>query len=119
MTVDNVRTAYVNLCFDSKSIVTARLGHNLTIAGRACYPGQDADVLGSRLMAFNELLHTVTAKLMYLVDGNFDAFPDDEFLDVLFEKAQHNNCVLDLVDAFRWSLPEPPTGVQPISSLSA
>jgi hypothetical protein len=122
MTADEVRTAYPGLAQEGKTAATARLAHNLTIAARVWYPGQTATLAGPMLQSFNELLHTVTAKLMYLGAGEADTFPDDGFLDVLFEKAQKAgpSCERALLDAFHRSLPTPAAdAARPASPLSA
>src|SRR5262245_16266459 len=104
MTVSDVRAAFLSLPPDRKSKVVSVLAHNLTLAARGAYPQLvDEGVAAKKLQAFNEIQHTVTAKLMDIVAGTALGFPDEGFLDVLFEKAQQADCERDLVQAFEWS----------------
>jgi hypothetical protein len=104
MTASEMRTAFLQLSPERKTRVVALLAHNMTIAARCAYPGQVEPRVGAgRLRIFNEMQHTITAKLMYLIAGDQRAFPDEGFLDVLFEKAQEGHCEADLIQAFEYS----------------
>ena len=83
----------------------SRLGHNLTIASREACTASDPAMALEKLRALNELLHTVTGRLMSLCGDTPDEFSDDEFLDVLFDKAQRDGCEFDLLQALHWSWP--------------
>jgi hypothetical protein len=107
MTANEARAAYLSLPADQRRFVVALLGHNLTIDARAAgaESGQIPDQLViKRLLGLNELQHTVTAKLMNMASGTSQSFPDEAFLDVLFETAELRKCEGALVQAFQWSL---------------
>jgi hypothetical protein len=104
MTHDQVRKWFLKLPASSKPLLVALLSHNLTVAARASYPGQiSSEAVASRFRTFNELQHTVSAKLIALNSGDVEQFPDEGFLDVLFEKARYGDCENDLLQAFAWS----------------
>src|SRR5579859_3476499 len=104
MTSEEARMTLSNLSPQRKLQVISLLAHNLTVAARGWYPGQTDDEKAARkLRVFNELLHTVSAKLMALASGDPQRFPDQGFLDVLFEKAQQEHCESDLLQAIAYS----------------
>jgi hypothetical protein len=101
MTANEAKQAFLAVPGDRKARVVALVGHNLTICARGAYPGQVEDQVSlSRLTTFNELQHTITAKLMQLGAAEPNRFPDDAFVDVLFEKAARGKCENALV----WAL---------------
>ena len=104
MTASEVKTTFLALPPERKMRVVALLAHNLTVGARGAYPGQvEEHQAAERLRTFNELQHTVSAKLMNMVAGKPQGFPDEGFLEVLFEKAQRGGCEQDLLAAFHWS----------------
>ena len=104
MTADDIKTTFLNLPSDRKIRFVSLLAHNVTVGARACYPGPDEEgSAAQKLRTFNEMQHTITAKLLHLVgDGPLD-FPDEGFLDTLFEKARQGDCEPDLLRAWEWS----------------
>src|SRR4051794_37184004 len=105
MTADELKTAFLTLPPERKTRVVSSLAYNLTVGARAAYPGQVEESLAAKkLSSLNEIQHTVTAKLMNTVAGRPLAFPDEGFLNVLFEKAQRAGCERELIEAFCWSL---------------
>jgi hypothetical protein len=104
MSPEEARTTFSALSPQRKLQVACLLAHNLTVAARGWYPGETDDNKSARkLRVFNELLHTVSAKLMALASGDPHRFPDQGFLDVLFEKAQQDRCENDLLQAISYS----------------
>lgn len=104
MTQEEVKQAFVRTQSDQQLRVLALLALNVTVAARAAYPGQVEDSLvGGKLRAFNEVLHTLAGQLLHLIDGDPNRYPDDALIDALFEKAQQGECARDLADAFAWS----------------
>lgn len=88
-----------------KARLLSRLGHNLTVAARDASGAIEPAGAVRKLLALNELQHTVTGKLIALTGDDPEAFPDEDFLEVLFEMAQRSGCEADLLQALRWSLP--------------
>jgi hypothetical protein len=100
MTAEEARTTFSDLSPQRKLQIVSLLAHNLSVAARGWYPGQTDDGKAARkLRVFNELLHTVSAKMMALASGDPEQFPDQGFLDVLFEKAQQESSESQLVQA--------------------
>jgi hypothetical protein len=104
MTQEEVKATFVGLQPDQQLRVLALLAHNVTVAARTAYPGQIEDrLIAGKLRAFNEVLHTITGQLMHLLARDSNRYPDDLFVDALFERAQQGDCRKDLADAFAWS----------------
>ncbi len=100
MTTQEVASTLRAMPADQKLRVLALLAHNLTVAARAAYPGQvEPHLVTTKLPALNELQHTVTGRLMHLAAGDENGFPDDAFLEVLFEKAKRGDCEPELLHA--------------------
>ena len=84
--------------------VLSLLAHNLTVCARSAYlPEVSDDLARQRLRGLNELLHVVTSQLMHMVSDDAKRYPDDVFMDILFEQAQMNHSERDLLQAFQWS----------------
>ncbi len=82
----------------------ALLGHNLTIAARGVQiDNDDLFIKTKKLCALNEVLHTVTGQIMDMLDEDLNRYPDDVFIDGIFERAQQTNCEKDVIDAFAFS----------------
>jgi hypothetical protein len=104
VTQGEVKPAFVGLQPDQQARVLALLAHNVTVAARTAYPGQvEEHLVAGKLRTFNEVLHTITGQLMHLLEGDPNRYPDDVFIDALFERAQQGGCEKDLVEAFAWS----------------
>ncbi len=104
MTREEVKASFVRLQPDQQLRVLALVALNVTVAARTAYPGQVEERLVARkLRAFNEVLHTLTGQLLHLIERDSNRYPDDVFVDALFERAQQGDCVRDLLDAFAWS----------------
>jgi hypothetical protein len=104
MTREEAKAAFVPLQAEQRLRVLALLAHNVTVAARTAYPGQVEDrLIAAKLRAFNEVLHTITGQLMHLLARDANGYPDDLFVDALFERAQQGNCGKDLADAFAWT----------------
>lgn len=104
MTRDEVRTAFLSMLPNKKVRVLSLLAHNLTICARSAYlPEVSDDLARQRLRGLNELLHVVTSQVWHMVWEDTKRYPDDVFMDILFEKAQMGHCEGDLLQAFQWS----------------
>lgn len=104
MTPEQARDRFQQLTPQRKPLAVSLLAHNLTIAARAAYADEAEEGRQARkLRALNELQHTVSAKLMALAGEDPGRFPDEGFLDVLFEKARGQGCEADLLAAFTWT----------------
>ncbi len=104
MTQGEVKSKFISLQPEQQLFLLALLAHNVTIAARsACVGPVEVQLIAEKLRAFNEVLHTITGQLMNLMLGKPNRYPNDEFIDALFEKAQHGDCGKDLIDAFAWS----------------
>jgi hypothetical protein len=81
------------------------LAHNLTVAARASYPGQVEETeVAERLRAFNEIQHTVTGQLLKLLANDARRYPDEDFINIISERARDAGCESDLNWAVDFSL---------------
>ena len=104
MTRDEAKSAFLSMILNRKTRVLSLLAHNLTICARSAYlPEVSDDIARQRLRGINELLHIVSSQLMHTVADNIKRYPDDVFLDILFEKAEMGQCEGDLLQALQWS----------------
>ncbi len=110
MTKGEVKQAFVGMQPDQQVRVLSLLALNVTVAARSAYPGQvEEHLVAGKLRAFNEVLHTVSGQIVHLIAGDSNRYPDDMFIDALFELAQEGDCEQDLVDAFGWSYSATPS----------
>jgi hypothetical protein len=101
---EKVKQTFVGLQPEQQLRLLALLALNVTLAARTAYPGQvEEHLVGGKLRAFNEILHTITGQLLHLIEKDSNRYPDDVFVDGLFERARQGNCERDLADAFAWS----------------
>jgi hypothetical protein len=111
MTQEEVKQRFVGMQPDQQQRVLALLALNVTVAARTTYPGQvEERLVGGKLRAFNEVLHTIAGQLLHLIDEDSNRYPDDALIDTLFETAQQGDCARDLADAFAWSFLAPSSG---------
>ena len=104
MTQAEVKQAFAGMQPDQQLRILALVALNVTVAARTAYPGQvEERLVAGKLRAFNEVLHTIAGQLLHLIDEDSNRYPDDVFIDALFERAQHGDCASDLADAFAWS----------------
>jgi hypothetical protein len=101
---DEVKALFLGIPANRQIRVLAFLAHNLTVCGRSAYlPEIEDDIARKRFRVFNELLHIVTSQLMHMVSDDSERYPDNVFMDILFEQAQPEGCEKDLLQAFRRS----------------
>jgi hypothetical protein len=104
MSKAEIKSRFLALEPDCKVPFLSTLGHNLTVCARSAYDGDlHLDEANKRLRGFNELLHTITGQLLKLVTEDSDRYPDDTFIDILFERGQNDQCETDLARSFEWS----------------
>jgi hypothetical protein len=104
MDKNEIRFVFVAMPSERKLRVLALWAHNLTVCARSTYsPEVVDDVARKRLRTFNEILHTLTGQLLHLVSNDLGRYPDEVFIDILFEKAQSEGCEAELCRAFEWS----------------
>ena len=104
MTKDEAKSAFLAMPPRTKLRVLSLLAHNLTVCARSAYLPEVGDYLArKRLHAFNELLHTTTGQLMHTVVEDLNSYPDNVFMDTLFETAEMEDCEGDLLQALTWS----------------
>jgi hypothetical protein len=104
-TLDEVKAKFLALPEDRRARVVSLLAYNLTLGARAIFAVPVEEGLAvKKLRALNELQHMVSARLMRVVAGQQQDYPDEDFLDALFDQAQVGGCERDLLEAFQWSL---------------
>lgn len=106
ISTDNVGASFLLLPADQKILVLSCLSHELTVNARGIYPGQVEDhEAAEKLCTYNEVQHNVTSQLRHMLSNNEKRYPDNVFIDIIFEKARNGGCEGDLIAAFRRSLP--------------
>ena len=70
---------------EEKALTLSRLINNLTICGRAQYGEEGAE---ERLRTINEMMHLTSGKLRDVLMRTSKQYPDDVFIDILFEIAR-------------------------------
>jgi hypothetical protein len=107
--VNVLRSFYLQLDANQKSIFLVSLISNLTICGRGAYPEASGDMTDEdrwrQLQAVNELMHTIAGQLLVALCAVRDRYPDDVFCDIVCEKGT-------LVDSFGWALRESMKGIE-------
>jgi hypothetical protein len=105
MTADEVKLAFLAESPERKLRIVSALAYNLTVGARGAYPGLVTEPqAATRLRSLNEVQHTVAAKLMNDLGGGSLGFPDEAFLDVLFDKARIWGCEPQVLAALQRSL---------------
>ena len=83
-----------------KIYTLAKLAHELTVCARAVYPGQVTEKISShRLAGLNEMQHTITGQLRGLSNDSGKIYPEEVFVNILFETAR----IADLMTQLEWS----------------
>ena len=92
MDIPQAKKQYLSLPKTSKRFVLASLAHQLTISARSAYlPEYGLEERFNTLQAFNEIQHQVSAQLDHKLTGA-ESYPDDVFLDIVFEVAGKAGC---------------------------
>jgi hypothetical protein len=95
---ESARTTFASLTAGGKQVFLARVGVDLTIAGRACVLGRRGDDRTAALAALNELQHKLLSQIVALgMDG--ERYPDDVFWTILHETATRYSIDAALADA--------------------
>ena len=87
MTRSEFDVLYRGLSPTRQARLLASLGHDLTVVARSYYGPEGREAPSHILIALNELQHQVTAQIGHLI-GNEDRYPDDVFIQILFEHAE-------------------------------
>src|SRR5947209_4258490 len=106
MTQCELKTAYRHLPPSKQLFFLAVIAHDLTIRAREfIYPQKGEELLAvSKLRCFNELLHSVTSQLVHIAADDSRRYPDEVFVEILFEKAQMEGCERALIQGWERSL---------------
>lgn len=95
-----IKSAFSALSPDNRTFLLSILALEITIRARGAYPGQEDEEVGMvKLVGFNEMQHTISGHLEKMLMKDEDRYPDDVFLDILFEKAESSSCARDLLVA--------------------
>jgi hypothetical protein len=99
---DQAITAYSALSAKNQARFLARLAHEMTVWGRDAYKVLTADdaVSAELLTGYNELQHKISAHLMHLLEDNNLRYPDDVFINILFDMAPAARCEGKLAGVF-------------------
>jgi hypothetical protein len=99
--MDSLEPARQHLASPTRRAFLAALAHLLTIIARNAYPeaGATPQQTTTGLRCHNELLHTILGQLAADLDHT-PSYPDDIFLAILVETADHYRCAT----ALQWAL---------------
>ena len=99
---ENAITAYKALSTKNQSRFLARLGLEITVWARAAYLALTAEerLTADLLTGHNELHHKLSAHLMHLLYENELRYPDDVFVNILFDMSKPAKCEEKLAEAF-------------------
>ena len=96
--------SFCDLPMDRKIYFLSLLAHEITVHARGTYPEQVKENEAiEKLMAFNEIQHLVTSQLRHMLAKDEKRYSDEDFVDILFKKAQRGGCGRDLEMAFRFA----------------
>jgi hypothetical protein len=86
--------AYSALAPNKQAIFLAELAFETTVWARGSYLLLTGDDHASAelLTRYNELQHKITAHLMHLLNGNALRYPDEVFVNILFDMSGVANC---------------------------
>ena len=114
MTINEIKSSFSALSTNEQERVLSVLAHQLTVYARDAYEEIGEGGEGAiKLRAFNEVLHNVTGQLAAMLRNNDKRYPDDVFIDIVFETAQEGRCEDDVIQAvafvFKYGLYNPAT----------
>src|SRR5262245_27249797 len=90
MDAADLKRAYCALPAEKQISVLAWLAHELTIIGRIFYSDDGPQGRAAErdvLIAINELQHQLAAQIGHLADQELKRYPDDVFMDIVFERS--------------------------------
>lgn len=102
MTIEAIKNYFSALRVKEKIYFLSLLAHDITVSARGAYPGgtQTEEVI-KKLCTMNEIEHNVTGQLVAMLANEDRRYPDETFIDILFEKARDGDCEEDLIAAFK------------------
>jgi hypothetical protein len=83
VTRSELRDAYCKSSSKAQLSLLSGLAHEMTIVGRSFY--SDGPAPSDGMIALNELQHQITGQLRHLVAEDGERYPDDVFVNILFE----------------------------------
>ena len=93
MTQREIVSAYAELSPEEQSRTLAKLSSELTLAVRGQYSAAPQLVWsgqGSPVGMFNELQHKISDQLVALLQARSERYPDDVFVNILFDMSDYN-----------------------------
>ena len=106
MTYEEIKSRFSGLSTNRKIYLLIWLAHNITVSARMYYDEQPSLSKNmSKLRIFNEILHTISSQIGHMLSKS-DRYPDETFIDIIFEKARIGKCEKALIWAFEvtWSI---------------
>jgi len=103
MAIEAIKNYFSAIPAKQKMYFLALLAHDITVCARGSYPGevQEEEVI-KKLCALNEIQHNVTGQLVHMLANDNRSYPDETFIDIIFEKARDGDCEEDLIAAFKF-----------------
>ncbi len=102
-TTQDFKSAFAALPPESQARFLATVSYEATVWARHHYPevADNAKLSLQVLRAFNELQHKLTAQVVHLLAGDEGRYPDDVFVDIMFECAEMAKCEAKLSQVFQ------------------
>jgi hypothetical protein len=99
---DKAIVAYSAMSPKNQARFLVRLGFEMTVWARGAYSSLTSDhsVSANLLQAYNELQHKISAQLMHLLYEDDHRYPDDVFINILFDMTMPAECEDKLVSTF-------------------
>jgi hypothetical protein len=104
LTHERIRHLYSQMTPPEQARFLALLALNLTVVARNWYPTEEGQPAPSeKLIAINELQHTVTGQLVPLLGNDARRYPDDVLINILFEKGRAKDVERHVIAAIRYT----------------
>ena len=100
----SVKSQFDALSQTEKALFLSLVIHSLTVSARSYgFRGETPSELGrQKLACINEIIHTASGKLSNVISPTKYEYPDDVFIDMLFESSSPH-CEPDLQDALSFA----------------
>lgn len=103
--LSKIKVSYSTFSYDGKTSLLSVLALEITIRARGAYPEEtDEKIDPKKLVGFNEIQHTIMGQLVKMLVKDEARYPDDVFLDILYEKAEDSSCEKDLFIALETAI---------------
>jgi len=105
LTINELIGIFSNLSSKRKILFLSLLAHNMTISARETYIADSIQIKEpSKLRAFNEMQHQITAQLIHILEDDPLRYPDEVLFNLLDDIARQAECIKSLDNAMVWAI---------------